>query len=152
VELIEPRVLIENRTQIAEIARDVRSDFRSLNSSEARILLVESGERLLSAFPPSLSAKALRSLERDGVSTRLGHTVIDLDCRSVTLRDPNDASERIPARTVIWPPAWSRRASAVCSPSVPGSRWIGRVRPPDPSLPLPRQGQPRHDRARERRR
>ena len=93
---------VEMAGQIAEIARDLRSDFRSFNPSEARIVLVEAGERLLNAFPPSLSAKALRSLERLGVRTRLGHAVTDLDRHSVTLQGPNDAPERISARTVIW--------------------------------------------------
>ncbi len=93
---------VEMAGQIAEIAHDLRSDFRSFDPSEARILLVEAGDRILNAFPPSLSAKALRSLERLGVRTRLGHAVTDLDRRSVTLQGPNDAPERIPARTVIW--------------------------------------------------
>ncbi|MGB0092851.1 MAG: FAD-dependent oxidoreductase [Solirubrobacteraceae bacterium] len=90
---------VEMAGQIAEIARDLRSDFRSFNPSEARILLVEAGDRILNAFPPSLSAKALRSLERLGVRTRLGHAVTDLDRHSVTLQGPNDAPERISART-----------------------------------------------------
>ena len=93
---------VEMAGQIAEIAHDLRSDFRSFDPGEARILLVEAGDRILNAFPASLSAKALRSLERLGVRTRLGHAVTDLDRRSVTVQGPNDAAERIPARTVIW--------------------------------------------------
>ncbi len=93
---------VEMAGQIAEIARDLRSDFRAFDPSEVRILLVEAGDRVLSAFRPSLSARALRSLERLGVSARLGQAVTDLDHRSVTLQGPNDAPERIPARTVIW--------------------------------------------------
>ena len=93
---------VEMAGQIAEIARDLRPDFRSSDPSEARILLVDPGDRVLNAFPPSLSAKALRSLERIGVRTCLRHAVTDLDGRSVTLQGPEDAPERIPARTVIW--------------------------------------------------
>ena len=93
---------VEMAGQIAEIARDVHGDFRSFDSSEARILLVEAGERILNAFPPPLSVKAQHSLERLGVTPRLGHAVTDIDRLSVTLQRPNDAPERIPARTVIW--------------------------------------------------
>jgi NADH:ubiquinone reductase (H+-translocating) len=93
---------VEMAGQIAEIARDLRPDFRSFDPSEVRVLLVEAGDRVLGAFPPSLSGRALRSLERLGVSARLGQAVTDLDHRSVTLQGPNGAPERIPARAVIW--------------------------------------------------
>jgi EmrB/QacA subfamily drug resistance transporter len=93
---------VEMAGQIAEIARDLRGDFPSLDSSQARIVLVEAGERVLGAFPPSLSAKAQHSLARLGVSTLLNHTVVELDARSVTLVDADDAREQITARTVVW--------------------------------------------------
>jgi NADH:ubiquinone reductase (H+-translocating) len=93
---------VEMAGQIAEIARDLRADFRTFDSAHARILLVEAGDRVLAAFPPSLSAKALRSLDRLGVTTRLGHTVTELDGHSVTTRGPGDTPEAIPTRTVIW--------------------------------------------------
>ena len=93
---------VEMAGQIAEIARDLCRDFRSLHSGEARILLVEAGDRVLSGFPPSLSRSALRSLERLGVTTRLGEAVVDLDEESVTLARADGANERIPARTVVW--------------------------------------------------
>ena len=93
---------VEMAGQIAEIARDLRADFQSLDSSDARILLVEAGDRVLGAFPPALSAKAQRSLARLGVTTLLEHTVVDLDARSVTLEHADDASQQIPARTVVW--------------------------------------------------
>jgi NADH:ubiquinone reductase (H+-translocating) len=102
---------VEMAGQIAEIARDLRSDFRSFDPSEVRVLLVEAGDRVLGAFPTSLSARARRSLERLGVRVLLGHAVTDLDRRSVNLQGPNDTSERIPARTVIW-------AAGVIAPSL----------------------------------
>jgi NADH dehydrogenase len=88
--------------QIAEISRDLRSDFQSLDSGQARILLVEAGDRVLGAFPPALSAKAERSLARLGVTTLLEHTVVELDARSVTFKHVDDATHRIPTRTVVW--------------------------------------------------
>ena len=93
---------VEMAGQIAETARDLRSDFQSVDSGQARILLVESGDRILPAFPPSLSAKARRSLERLGVATLVGHTVVELNGRSVTLARVGDGPQHVPARTVVW--------------------------------------------------
>jgi NADH:quinone reductase (non-electrogenic) len=93
---------VEMAGQIAEIARDLRADFQSLDSRQARILLVEAGDRVLSAFPPALSAKAQRSLSQLGVTILPNLTVVELDARSVTLRDAGGTSQQIPARTVVW--------------------------------------------------
>jgi NADH:ubiquinone reductase (H+-translocating) len=93
---------VEMAGQIGEIAHDLRDDFRSLDLHEAQILLVEAGDRVLQDFPPSLSAKALGSLQSLGVTVRLGHSVTDLDGASVTLRATDGSEERIPTRTVVW--------------------------------------------------
>lgn len=93
---------VEMAGQIGEIAHDLRGDFRSLDLHDAQIMLVEMGDRVLQEFPPSLSAKALRSLQSLGVTVRLSHTVIDLDDESVTLRAADGSEERIPTHTVVW--------------------------------------------------
>jgi NADH dehydrogenase len=93
---------VEMAGQIAEIARDLRGDFRSLDSSQARILLAEADDRVLGAFPPALSAKAEHSLAQLGVTTLRQHTVVELDARSVTFRHANDPVHEIPTRTVVW--------------------------------------------------
>jgi NADH dehydrogenase len=93
---------VEMAGQIAEIARDVRGDFRAFDPMGARILLVEALDRVLSTFPESLSRKALRSLEGLGVTGRLGESVIDVDERSVTVRRADETTEVIATRTVIW--------------------------------------------------
>jgi NADH dehydrogenase len=93
---------VEMAGQIGEIVHDLRGDFRSVNLHEAQILLVEAGDRVLQEFPPSLSAKALRSLESLGVTVRLSHTVTDLDDESVVLRAANGSEERIPTHTIVW--------------------------------------------------
>jgi len=93
---------VEMAGQIGEIANDLKGDFRSLNLHEAQILLVEAGDRVLQDFPPSLSTKALRSLESLGVTVRLGHSVTGLDDGSVTLRATDGSEERIATRTVVW--------------------------------------------------
>ena len=72
--------------QIAELARDtLRRDFRTIDPRQARILLVEAADRVLTSFPPSLSAKAERSLQRLGVTVLTGRTVIGIDADGVTI-------------------------------------------------------------------
>ncbi len=93
---------VEMAGQIAEIARDLRHDFHALDSSPARILLVEAGDRVLGGFPPALSAKAQRSLARLGVTTLLEHTMVELDARAVTVKPAEDAPREILACTVVW--------------------------------------------------
>jgi NADH dehydrogenase len=67
---------VEMAGQIAELARDtLRRDFRAIDPRTGRILLVEAADRVLTTFPPSLSAKAERSLRRLGVTLLTGHTV-----------------------------------------------------------------------------
>ena len=93
---------VEMAGQIAEIAHDVRGDFRSFDPKTARILLIEAPDRVLTTFPESLSAKALRSLENLGVTGRLGESVVGVDEHSVTVQGAAEQTERIPTRTVIW--------------------------------------------------
>jgi NADH dehydrogenase len=94
---------VEMAGQIGEIARDTRRDFRAIDPAQARILLVEGEDRLLTSFPPKLSAKAARSLERLGVTPRLGELVVDVDRHSVAIKaHGSDDAERVAARTVIW--------------------------------------------------
>jgi NADH:quinone reductase (non-electrogenic) len=89
--------------QIGELARDtLRRDFRMMDPREARVLLVEMADRVLTSFPPSLSEKAARSLENLGVTPLLEHTVVDIDDESVTIEAHGGGSEHIPAQTVIW--------------------------------------------------
>jgi NADH dehydrogenase len=94
---------VEMAGQIAELARDtLRRDFDAVDPRSARILLIEAADRVLTSFPPSLSAKAKRSLERLGVTPLLGSTVIGVDAESVTIADGAGGSQRIPTRTVVW--------------------------------------------------
>ncbi len=94
---------IETVGQIAELARDtLRRDFHAVDPGRARVLLVEANDRLLATFPPRLSAKAQRTLERLGVSVLLGTSVTDIAEGSVETRRSDGTTERIPTRTVIW--------------------------------------------------
>jgi NADH dehydrogenase len=85
------------------LARDtLRHDFRSIDPRAGRILLVEVADRVLTSFPPSLSAKAARSLERLGVTPLLGRAVVGVDGEGVTVDEGGGKTERIPSRTVVW--------------------------------------------------
>src|SRR4051794_25395310 len=81
---------VEMAGQIAELARStLRGEFRSIDSGESRILLVEALDRVLTSFPPSLSRKAARSLESLGATLLLQRTVVDIDEESVTVAAPD---------------------------------------------------------------
>ena len=92
---------VEMAGQIAEILRDSRREYRHADPAAVRVLLVEAADRVLTGFPPSLSAKAARSLERLGVTPLLSHTVTDIQDGAVTITT-SDGTERHDARTVIW--------------------------------------------------
>jgi NADH dehydrogenase len=92
---------VEMAGQIAEIARDTRRDFRRADTSQARVLLIEAGDRVLAGFPPALSARAFRSLESLGATPMVNTTVTDLDAEGVVVR-VGEGEERIPAKTIIW--------------------------------------------------
>jgi NADPH-dependent 2,4-dienoyl-CoA reductase/sulfur reductase-like enzyme len=64
--------------------------------------LVEAADRVLTSFPPSLSAKAERSLQRLGVTVLTGRTVIGINAAGVTLEGADGGMERIPSRAVVW--------------------------------------------------
>jgi NADH:quinone reductase (non-electrogenic) len=93
---------VELAGQIAEIAYDTRRDFRSIDPRKARILLVEGLDRVLTTFPPRLSAKAAHSLQRLGVEVLLSHTVVGVDAESVCVRGADGTEETVATRTVLW--------------------------------------------------
>jgi NADH:ubiquinone reductase (H+-translocating) len=97
---------VEMAGQIAELAREtLRSDFRSADPGSGRILLIEAADRALTAFPPSLSAKAERSHRKLGVIPVLGSTVVDVDETGVTIAHADDATRRIRPEPSSGPPA-----------------------------------------------
>jgi len=90
---------VELAGQLAEIARyTLRRDFRSIDPREARVVLVEGGERVLPAYVPSLSDKARHSLERLGVEVDLEAMVEGIDVDTVQIK----GREPIVAKTKIW--------------------------------------------------
>jgi NADH:ubiquinone reductase (H+-translocating) len=90
---------VELAGAIVELARRaIVRDFRHIDSSTARVVLVEAGPRLLAAFPEDLSASAKRQLERLGVEVHLGHAVTQCDENGVVLAD----RETIASSCVLW--------------------------------------------------
>ncbi|MEA2256057.1 MAG: hypothetical protein QOG35_2102 [Solirubrobacteraceae bacterium] len=95
---------VELAGQIAELAQHaLRRDYRRIDTTSARILLVEMADRVLPAFPPRSSARAARALRSLGATAMVGHKVVAIDEQSVTLETVGGAeATRVPARTVVW--------------------------------------------------
>src|SRR5262249_5865672 len=75
---------VELAGAIAEIATEtLRSDFRKIDPRKARIVLLEGGPRLLSAFPSRLAAYAEQSLRHMGVEVRTSAMVTGCDPQGV---------------------------------------------------------------------
>jgi NADH dehydrogenase len=90
---------VENAGALADLIELVlRRDFRSFDAREARIVLVEGGERLLNGFDPSLQAAALRSLRQKGVEVVLGANVVDVRDGRLQLA----GGRQLEAGTIIW--------------------------------------------------
>ena len=103
---------VELAGAIAELAkRALALDFRTIDPTRARIILIEAGPRVLPTFDSSLSQAAQHALETLGVEVRLGSAVTSCDEGGVTL-----PSERIEARTIAW------AAGVMASPA---GRWLG---------------------------
>jgi NADH dehydrogenase len=89
---------VELAGTLAEIARHTLTrDFRHIDTRKARILLIESGPRVLAAFTDELANKARRQLEHLGVEVHTGKPVTDIGADFLTF-----GGERTAARTILW--------------------------------------------------
>jgi NADH dehydrogenase len=87
---------------LAEIANEtLKNDFRRINPKDARIILMEGGNRVLAAYPPDLSEKAEKLVRRLGVEVMKGVMATAVDAEGVTYKR-GDALEKLRARTVLW--------------------------------------------------
>ncbi|ASY66768.1 NADH dehydrogenase (plasmid) [Sinorhizobium sojae CCBAU 05684] len=90
---------VELAGAIAELARNtVVRDFRRIDSSTARVMLVEAGAHILPTMPPCLSKKAGRQLEKLGVEVVCGNAVADCDDSGVRLANGTE----IDSACVLW--------------------------------------------------
>jgi NADH dehydrogenase len=93
---------VELAGALGEMAnRTLRSDFRRIDTTASRILLVEAADRVLPTYPPSLSTKAQRSLQKLGVEVLLGTKVVEVNNRGVALESNGNRSD-VEARTILW--------------------------------------------------
>lgn len=89
---------VELAGAISEIATTtLRPDFRAIDTTDSRTVLIEAGPRVLPMFPEKLSASAERQLVRLGVEVRTGCRVEEIDDRGVATSEGP-----IPAATVLW--------------------------------------------------
>ncbi len=103
---------VELAGAIAELARHgLAEDFREIDPASARVMLVQSGPRLLPAFPEALSGDAARALQRLGVEVMLDSRVEAVGAEGVTV-----SGREVAARTVLW------AAGVMASPA---AAWLG---------------------------
>lgn len=89
---------VEMAGAIAEISRyTMAKDFRHIDPSQARVILIEGDPRLLAAYPPDLSESARKQLTQLGVEVRTGTRATNLTEEGVQIGD-----EFIPCRVKIW--------------------------------------------------
>jgi NADH:quinone reductase (non-electrogenic) len=89
---------VEMAGALAEIARHtLNREFRRIDPRTARVILVEAGPRILTAYPEDLSRKAVIQLEHLGVQVWTGSPVTGIDDSGVSI-----GGDRLMARTVVW--------------------------------------------------
>lgn len=93
---------VELAGALAELSRFTLSkDFRSIDTRDTRVLLVEATDRILPPYPPDLSRKAEESLRKLGVTVERNTTVSSVEDGAVTV-GTRGGERRIRASTVIW--------------------------------------------------
>src|SRR5438876_240406 len=93
------------------VRTSLRSEFRRIDPTSARIVLIDASRKVLGTFAPSLSDAAEQHLQKLGVEIHLGQAVEKIDSEGVIV-----AGERIASKTVIW--------TAGVTPS-PAGKWLG---------------------------
>jgi NADH dehydrogenase len=121
---------VELAGTLAEIARQtLRDEFQTIDTTRARILLVEAGPTILQTFPEKLRNAARASLVRLGIEVREGVAVTAVDPHGVMV-----GSERVDAGTVLWA-AGVAASSVVKTLAVPLDRAGRVIVEPDLSIP-----------------
>ncbi len=94
---------VEMAGQIRELAdRSLRTEYRRIDPTQARVILADGGDQVLAAFGENLGAKSKAALEKQGIEVRLGTMVTDMDAQSVELTDRDGNTERIDSRVKFW--------------------------------------------------
>jgi NADH:ubiquinone reductase (H+-translocating) len=88
-----------------ELGRFVmRHDFRRIDPTKVRVILIEAADRILMHLPRDLSASAQRQLEAIGVEVRLNTMVKDIKAETVVIshKEKPEALETIGAASIVW--------------------------------------------------
>ena len=94
---------VEMAGQIAELAhRTLRKDFRSIDTSKARVILLDAAPQVLPPFGKKLGEVTRKSLEKRGVEVILGGLVSDLDERGLTVQFKDAEPMRIESGCKVW--------------------------------------------------
>jgi NADH:ubiquinone reductase (H+-translocating) len=94
---------VEMAGQIAELAhRTLRRDFRTIDPTQARVILLDAAPAVLPSFGEKLGDSARRQLNRIGVEVQLGAMVTDVDADGLEVKDGDGQVRRINAATKIW--------------------------------------------------
>ncbi|MDX1614691.1 MAG: NAD(P)/FAD-dependent oxidoreductase [Candidatus Promineifilaceae bacterium] len=95
---------VELAGAIGELAHGtLAGEFRQVDPAQARVVLLEGVDRVLSTYPAELSAAAAESLRQLGVTVETNTFLLDITAEAVVVRDAaSDALGRIPTRTVLW--------------------------------------------------
>jgi NADH dehydrogenase len=94
---------VELAGALAELARfTVAPDFRHVDPRRARVVLMEGGPRILTAFEERLASRAVGALEALGVEVRTQTKVVNVSEAGVRFAPEGGAEQALDARTVLW--------------------------------------------------
>ena len=94
---------VEMAGQIAELAhRTLRRDFRRIDTTKARVILLDAAPAVLGAFGEKLSNAAREQLNKIGVEVQLNVKVVGVDNTGVDVIDPDGSQRRIRSRCKVW--------------------------------------------------
>lgn len=94
---------VELAGQIAELARQtMKGAFRRIDSTQARVILVDAGPAVLQPMGANLGDKARARLQKMGVEIQLGVMVVDVDRDGLTVKDPDGTTRRIESACKVW--------------------------------------------------
>ena len=94
---------VELAGQIAELAaQTLKGEFRHIDSTRARVILLDAAPAVLAAMGANLAGKAQARLRKLGVEIQVGATVVDVDRDGLTVRDSDGTTRRIESTCKIW--------------------------------------------------
>jgi NADH dehydrogenase len=94
---------VEVAGQLAEVSRhSLRQNFRRIDPSEARIVLLDAAPTILTTFPESLQRRTMRDLTKMGIEIHTGVLVTNVDEHGIETNADDPSLRRIEAATKVW--------------------------------------------------